>query len=328
MFVELQTLTGKGGTGFGDAQTLPRWRKHLEDSIRTVSGQYSRALHEVHEKVKTQNITCARCRLPKYRLDFCEFLCTPEKRDNKAKFSPIRPEDAKLPHRFCQDCIATLIRIQSRSVQWKMAEMEDLKKVLGGVLYIIPCPLCRSPNVLSFETLFQEGFERQNCAKNGVMKNYSVHQAATRRLAENYVVEECFENQRRPPFGVFTKENLLEMDWCGPFSTEGMTCIENLNVYFAPPNRSWLWLEDWEPDQTMGGASGWMYARRWLTNERYENVISLFHLVRRRRLLRTRVRFDEIEIRSELASFAEEIKTRAAGAGMMRGSSSPRNSTS
>ena len=308
-----QTVARRPAVGldaFTEQQNVPRWKKHLEERTRHCSAAYSRAIRDVHDRAKEQNQRCHRCRNLKYRLDFCEFLCTPEKRENKA---PYRGEDP--PHRFCQDCVTELLRVQHRANIVARESDRGGQSVITDDLLIVPCPLCRTPNMLRSDTTFHEGFERQTCTKNGVMRLYSVHTGGTRLLTDNYVVEEHYENQRRPPFGSFSKENLLTTDWAGAHSTRGRTCIEDLEEYFAPPNKSWIWLENWTPDVTMGGAFGWMYANRWPTANSsepeagWERVISLFHLVRRRRMLKTRIRLNEA-VETELKLIKEEEKER------------------
>lgn len=299
---------GEGGEiGPGPSTTtVHKWRSHLQDQMKMANTMYARAVKEIHEEEKTsETLTCMRCKQPKYRLDFTTLECCPEKQ-LKERYKGRPP-----PHRFCIECVTDLI------AEHKVFDASSQDVVLQGLsseaMNIVVCPLCRTPNVLMAETRFHEGFARRNITRNGVMKIVVVHLGATKLLSDNFAIDECYENQRRPLFGSFSGDNLLTTDWRGNFSTPGASEIENREEYYRKPNSSWVWLEDWRPDETLGGCNGWMYAGRWPDNSitepmaGWDRYISLFYFVRRRRLLRTRIRLNE-EVYQELLQIQKELE--------------------
>jgi hypothetical protein len=173
---------------------------------------------------------------------------------------------------------------------------------------IIPCPLCKTPNVLlQQQASFNEGYLRKDLSRDGKITQYQVQDRVTKALQDSWTVEEVYENQRRFIFGCFSADNLRTLDFRGAFSTENGCEVQNDH---RKPNRYWVWLELDEPDRTLKKAAenGWMYASDWQTSRNnYEKEISIFHFVRTRRLLHTRIRISEA-LKDELKIFDPEFE--------------------
>ena len=187
-------------------------------------------------------------------------------------------------------------------------EEEQTKYIRDHVSKIIPCPICKTPNVLTVQTVFNEGVLRTFVDKNGTITQYQVHAQATKVLQDNFSVTDVYENQRRPFFGTFSANNLLTVDFRGNFSNENGIEIPNDHT---KPNKNWVWLEIDRPDLTLprAGENGWMYGHFRFDPESAESQISLFHFVRTRRLLHTRIRVSDA-VKAELSKVAEEVGQR------------------
>ena len=286
-----------------------RWRTCLEDQSRSLYGALRKEVTDTHsaETFRSgERMFCDRCRHDKHRLDLVELVCCPEKRANSCQYDK---EALPPPHTICHSCMALLVRQQESFMDSLIVRERRLHRgdevqtayIRGLLAKLIPCPLCKSPNVLTVQTAFNEGYLRKTISKDGTITQYQVHAKATAALRDNFSVEEVYENQRRPLFGCFSAKNLQTLDFRGPFSTE-KGCEVPYEQTRQKPNKNWVWLELDAPDTTLLKAAdgGWMYGREWRDSQKqYERDISLFHFVRTRRLLHTRVRISE-EVREQL----------------------------
>lgn len=288
-----------------------RWRNSLEEQSRKLYGNLRKVVNDTHFEIKrdvVSRIICDHCKGDKLELDLVELICCPDKRPQTC---PYYAEAPAPPHRVCHSCLAQLVR-QYEAFLSQLIQKEKKRHpgdevttqyVHGLHAKLIPCPLCKTPNVLTVQTAFNEGYLRKFMSKDGTITRYQVHQKATTTLRDNFTVEEVYENQRRPLFGHFSAENLRSLDFRGNLSTErGCELPDAHDSEYRKPNKNWVWLELRAPDQTLNKAAenGWMYGSSWKDSRNdYEKEISLFHFVRTRRLLHTRVRLSN-EVREEL----------------------------
>jgi hypothetical protein len=295
-----------------EAGPQARWRTNLELQSRKLYGHLRKVVTEVHATAifhVPEKMYCDQCKSDKHELDLVELICFPDKRPMNCPYSPESPSP---PHRICHTCLARLVRDYTtllRSLSEKERKRHPGDEIQTEYLCnlkkakIIACPLCKSPNVLTEQRAFNEGYLRKYISKDGTITQYQVQSKATAVLRDNFSVEEVYENQRRPLFGSFSASNLRTLDFRGNYSTEkGCELPSAIGVEFHKPNRNWVWIELRAPDVTLKKAAenGWMYGGSWMDSRNdYDRDISLFHFVRTRRLLHTRVRISPL-VKEEL----------------------------
>jgi hypothetical protein len=285
------------------------WRAHLYAETGRVARAIKKSVAEEHQRVKNSNanlrIVCQACSHHKHSLDLVVFNCVQKARGTTG--------ETRDKHRFCTECVSKLLAEMSRGVKHincaeSVSKLCEVQHRCNNNLRIAVCPLCRCPNVLISAVRFHETFDRDRIDSR---LQFTSHLGATQILSENFSVERVCENQRRPFFGAFSQQNLLVVDFCGAISTERETnvCeIENLSQTAERPNKSWAWMEDWSPDLSLNSRGGWRYARNFdapWPGLGWGAEPTMLSFVRRRRLLRTRVRFNE-EVMSALQNYFEE----------------------
>lgn len=295
-----------------DDSAQARWRTNIEIQSRKLYGHLRKVVTDIHQTTTfhvVEKVYCDRCKMDKHDLDLVELICCPEKRPLSCPYFQEAPPP---PHRVCHSCLSQVVRENSTFLR-RLTEKEQKNhegdevqtKYVHGLreAKVIACPLCKSPNVLTVQTAFNEGYLRKHMSKDGTITRYQVHSKATSSLRDNFTVEEVYENQRRPIFGSFSASNLRTLDFRGNFSTEKGCELPNANdIEFQKPNKNWVWIELRAPDLTLKKAAenGWMYGTSWADSRNdYDREISLFHFVRTRRLLHTRVRISA-SVRAEL----------------------------
>jgi hypothetical protein len=292
-----------------------KWRANLErqtQKLYQVLRQAVTDLHSLETRKLDRNMgRCASCREAQYDLDLVEFICAPDRRHASCPYrGRVDP-----PHHMCHQCIArsvkkydAFLKAETARLAHQRDEEEQTKFIRDHVAKIIPCTLCKTPNVLTVQTVFNEGVLRRIVDRNGTITQYLVHVQATKVLQDNFSVSDVYENQRRPFFGTFSANNLLTIDFRGNFSNENGIEIPNDH---QKPNKSWVWLEVDRPDLTLprAGENGWMYSHLRFDPDSAESQISLFHFVRTRRLLHTRIRVSDA-VKAELQKVAEEVGQR------------------
>lgn len=305
-----------------EAGSQARWRTNLEVQSRKLYGHLRKVVTEVHAAVifhVPEKVYCDLCKADKHELDLVDLICCPDKRPSNC---PYFNESPSPPHRICHTCLARLVR-EYTTLLFSLSDKER-KRHPGDEMQteylskltkakIIVCPLCKSPNVLTEQRAFNEGYLRKYMSKDGTITQYQVHSKATATLRDNFSVEEVYENQRRPLFGSFSASNLRTLDFRGNYSTEkGCELPSAIGVEFHKPNRNWVWIELRAPDLTLKKAAenGWMYGGSWMDSRNdYDREISLFHFVRTRRLLHTRVRISPL-VKEELEMIEENAEER------------------
>lgn len=293
------------------------WYMTLQMQSHMLFRDLQQQVAKMHDEVKNPDnskgaVVCMRCNKKRHRLDVVQFVCHPEKR------ALVRYErDHKATHSFCHWCLETLFAQQDKYLTVKKNKEGDsaedrserehaefLLRLANHKLRVLPCPECKTPNVLTQESRFFESVERHKAIDaSGVMKAYANHREATFRFVDNFVVEKVYENQRRPMFGSFSKDNLLITDWGGQFTDESQAQV--LESITPPPNSAWFWIESYAADTARNGVdmNGWEYGSfSW--NSKFSARVSMFDFVRKRRLLHTRIRVSQ-ELRAELAAIAQ-----------------------
>ena len=296
-----------------DIQTsIEPWREHLEKEAGRVARKFKEKLSEVHtqerEKLEKTRVQCAHCSERKLKEDIVSFHCSQRAsmaRGWKSGEAEAASATFTTVHRFCNTCVLKLLteQMQTRSrLECSSSRhlLEDLHVSCGGQFAFVVCPLCRTPNVVTQQATFIESFARE---KMDSRLQFTVHIGATKLLTENFFVEEVYENQRRPMFGAFSAENLFVLDFRGKFSTRDASEVEDMERTFEKPNLSWGWADEWSPDTRIAGMGGWLYATRWEDDDSkwHPGPPRFVSFVRKRRLLRTRIRFSA-EVKAALVA--------------------------
>jgi hypothetical protein len=296
-----------------------KWREYIEGASqqqwRTLRSEVAK-LHR--EEYQSAVIRCSWCAGTTCKLDSVDLLCHPERRPQTAAYDA---RADKPPHTLCISCVVHLVKNQERFLVRQLEsdrrageDTSQLEWLMNIPLKVLPCPLCKTPNVLTMRTAFNESLARKVVAESGAATQYKVHFSATNAVCDNFTVEEVFENERRPMFGSFSPQNVLTLDWRGRYSNGGGSAMER--SISPKPNRAWVWLETHAPDVTLPntGVGGWQYAKfSWAADPlEYSPVISIFHFVRRRRLLHTRVRMNE-DVQNRLSAVVDELERTGQG---------------
>ena len=277
------------------------WRDHLLGESTRVSRALKKKVAALHQQVKNTNVraTCQFCGVPKYTLDLVTFNCVQHRRGG----------DERQRHRFCTDCIKVFAKGSGpSSCPDSAAVLAQIGDLCRQKMHLVVCPTCRCPNVLVSAIRFNPTFDRDRVDSR---LQFTVHLGASQVVSENFSVDRVCENQRRPFFGAFSRENLLVVDFCGTISTEremNASEIENVETTYERPNRSWAWLDDWSPDLSQNARGGWFYARDFTTPwpRAWSKEVQMLMFVRRRVLVRTRVRFND-EVRRALAGYFDAL---------------------
>lgn len=286
---------GAGETG--KAATTVKWKEYLQVASERQARELRSEVAQIHRDNSRMDLTpCLYCNNSTCTLELVTLQCFPERRPQTAAYDAkaVRP-----PHSICFSCITHLVKKQHRFLAKQIEKEREAKEDItnlqwlhGSAIKILPCPICKSPNVMTVHTAFNEGLSRKRIEMSGATTQYQVHFAATKVLSDNFSIEEVYENERRPLFGTFSSNNMLALDWRGSFSNGGGSAVEQSKS--VKPNRAWLWLETHSPDVTLprSGVGGWQYhSLAWPSDPmEYSADVSLFHFVRRRRLLHTRIR--------------------------------------
>lgn len=299
----------RGGTagGFGGAEP---WRLHLYAEASKISRNIRKVVAEQHHnalKVATgSKLKCEGCLAQKFPLDLVEFTCT-----QYTDWQRNRGEEHQT-HRYCTECVAKMIRDSDDGERFTKCEesamvLDEVKAACNHKMHLVVCPVCHCPIALTSSTRFHETFNRERVDSR---LQFTVHTGATEVLSENFAVDRMCENQRRPFFGSFSSDNLLVLDFCGEKSTEresNASEVENVIATFERPNSRWVWLEGWVPDLSLNERAGWRYWKNFQAKwpDGWGTEPTMFMFVRRRRLLRTRVRFND-EVRTALSAYFGE----------------------
>jgi uncharacterized Zn ribbon protein len=288
------------------------WRRHMFAEAVRVSKAFKKKVAEEHQRVKAnfakQIMQCQRCQKDYFPPDMVAFQCVQRTRES-AKSAVTETHEQ---HRFCTDCVTLMLTDLARGVRHinckeSSALLAEMNRLCNGRLQIAVCPQCNCPNVVISAVQFRETFARDRI---DARLQYTVHLGATQVLASNFVVDTVCENQRRPFFGAFSRDNLLVVDFCGPLSTDRETNaseIEDLEQTLQRPNNSWAWLADWSPDTTLTGDGAWRYAQNFkaMWPREWSSTPAMLMFVRRRRLRRVRVRFSA-EVQLALQGYFRE----------------------
>lgn len=322
------------------------WKDHIRFELRSLYQAITHVTAKTKRDETDGRSPCTRC--TKMSFQISQFDCHPDamraRDDDRPAADPI--------HRYCPECIAKVIveqsaerrrvfqgqRQQSSGLLSKIDEKLRVQFVLPtgyirpdpNIPFLVLCPKCRSPNVLVRESRFQCALDAETKAKS-LTDEFVVNLDASRILADHFMIEKCWENQRRPPFGVFSADNLLVIDFHGRFCLENshgsaIDCAvssADLQEAFQLPNSKWMWMEQWNPapleaqggdfvaqrsagvddssargeiDDTVDG-DGWIYPGKFFQYpcRAVKTKPDMTSFVRQRRLIRTRMRFsDEI----------------------------------
>lgn len=312
--VEAAAAAKRAGAGGESKTPTVKWKEYLQVASERQAKELRSEVATIHRDNSRMDLTpCMYCGGSTCKLELVSLQCFPERRPQTAAYDP---KAVAPPHAICFSCIAYLVKRQHRFFAKQIEKDREAKEDISNAVWlndsaikILPCPICKSPNVLTMNTAFNEGLSRKRIEMSGATTQYQVHFAATKVLSDNFSVEEVYENERRPLFGSFDSNNMLTLDWRSNFSNGGGSAVER--SISSKPNRAWLWLETHSPDVTLprSGIGGWQYsAFSWPADPmEYSADVSLFHFVRRRRLLHTRIRMSQ-EVLQQLSLIEEELE--------------------
>jgi hypothetical protein len=307
--------------GNGPRRHAPKsWREQLKSELRQLNSAITHVIATTKNNNKFEaTVKCTACNVDVSELQIVRLQCQ-DRNEMKDGGDMAAYEEPK--HYFCKDCVAEMIRHQSvtrrplfqqsdkshryetlrQELNVRMRLRPGESKLQAKVPFLLLCPKCRSPNVVVRENRFQCGLDRGVRARS-LNEEFVVNLDATRLLADHFVVEVAWENQRRPPFGVFSRENLLVVDFHGKYCLPDGSALDDVDTLDALnnsdeiplPNSKWLWMEHWA--SAPGPAKdGWIYMFNFhypVPNGGRQYEPSMLTFVRQRKLIRTRIRFTE-----------------------------------